>query len=472
MTSQLWKLKATKAVQLLKQREIKPSELVIAAIERIEEVDDKTNALPIRCFERALKQAKSIENANIKQNNQFLCGLPIAVKDYNDVGGVLTTFGSPIFTKNLPEKSDETIARLESHGAIPIAKSNVPEWAGGNTFNSVHGITRNPWNLNLSAGGSSGGSAAALASGQVWLATGNDLGGSLRTPAGFNGVVGLRPSPGIIPRGSRLQAFDSLWVEGPMGRSVDDVALMLDAGRGQSISDPISFNGAIDSYLNEITNAELPKRVAFSSDLNIVPVAQEIRDITTNSMNKLVAVGIDVSTEIPDFTGSLGAFHTLRSILLGTMMESILTNHRTLISEDIIKNIEHGFKVTPQQIMNAERIRWKLSKNVTKFFDNHDFLVCPSASIEPFPVEQRYVKHIDGELCETYIDWFAITFALTLTACPVISIPCGFTQKGLPVGIQILGPPRGEKKLLQVAHLLERLFSISSTLPINPREEE
>ena len=152
-----------------------------------------------------------------------------------------------------------------------------------------------------------------------------------------------------------------------MGRSVDDVALMLDAGRGQSISDPISFNGAIDSYLNEITNAELPKRVAFSTDLNIVPVAQEIRDITTNSMNKLVAVGIDVSTEIPDFTGSLGAFHTLRSILLGTMMESILTNHRTLISEDIIKNIEHGFKVTPQQIMDAERIRWKLSKNVTKF---------------------------------------------------------------------------------------------------------
>ena len=200
-SDQLYRLTATEAVAALRKGELQPTDLIQAAISRIEDVDGEINALPIKAFERAFDQAKKFGGAGKSDGLGTLAGLPIAVKDYNDVAGVRTTYGSPIFAEHVAERSDATVARLERSGAIPIAKSNVPEWAGGHTFNPVNGLTRNPWNLDRSAGGSSGGSAAALASGQVWLATGNDLGGSLRTPAGFNGIVGLRPSPGVVPLG-------------------------------------------------------------------------------------------------------------------------------------------------------------------------------------------------------------------------------------------------------------------------------
>ena len=204
---ELWRLSATKAVAGLRKGEFCPSDLVEAAVTRIEAVDTEINALPIRCFERAFDQARRIEATGQAGEESILAGLPIAVKDYNDVGGVQTTYGSPIYADYVPERSDATVARLEARGAIPLAKSNVPEWAGGHTFNPVNGLTRNPWNLDRSVGGSSGGSAAALASGQVWLATGNDLGGSLRTPAGFNGIVGLRPGAGRGPSRGAFAGF-------------------------------------------------------------------------------------------------------------------------------------------------------------------------------------------------------------------------------------------------------------------------
>jgi amidase len=262
---------ATEVVELLRRGDVKPTELVSASIKRIETADSITNALPIHCFERAIEQAEHWTDGKRSDNPRSLCGLPIAVKDYNDVGGVRTTYGSPIFADNVAAKSDATVARLERNGAIPIAKSNVPEWAGGNTFNPVLGTTRNPWNTARSAGGSSGGSAAAIASGLVWLATGNDLGGSLRTPASFNGIVGLRPGPGRVPRGARLSAFDTLWVEGPMGRCVSDVALMLDAGAGHEIDDPFSFEDPETFFVQELKRDGLPKRIAYSPDLGVVP---------------------------------------------------------------------------------------------------------------------------------------------------------------------------------------------------------
>ena len=323
-SSDLWRLSATEAVSALKQGETRPTELIEAAIARIEAVDGQINALPIRCFERAFDQAKALEASGPGDDPKSLAGLPIAVKDYNDVSGVRTTYGSPIHADSVAEKSDATVALLEARGAIPIAKSNVPEWAGGHTFNPVHGITRNPWNTGRSAGGSSGGSAAALASGQVWLATGNDLGGSLRTPAGFNGVVGLRPGPGVVPRGARLQAFDSLWVEGPMGRSVADVALMLDAGAGHAADDPLSFDPSVRSYVGALGGAQLPNRVAFSPDLRVIPVASAVTEITAAAVRQLGSEGVDVTDDIPDFSGVLDAFQTLRAVLLGTMMGELL----------------------------------------------------------------------------------------------------------------------------------------------------
>ena len=349
---------ATSVVAALRTRELGAVEVLDAAIRRIEAVDGEVNALPMRCFDRAMARAKAIDTRREPQS--LLAGLPIAVKDYNDVGGVRTTYGSLIFADHVARRSDATVERLEQNGANPIAKSNVPEWAGGHTFNTVNGMTRNPWDLRRSAGGSSGGSAAALASGQVWLATGNDLGGSLRTPAGFNGIVGLRPSPGVIPRGERLQAFDTLWVEGPMARSVEDVALMLQAGAGHHADDPLSFDSP-NSFTAAAAQPRAPRRIGFSTDLGVVPMAREIAEVATRAVQGLGTAGVDITPDIPDFSGAQDAFQTLRAVLLGTMMGELLETERARIHPDIIGNVERGFAVTPEQLFTAERTRWHLA---------------------------------------------------------------------------------------------------------------
>lgn len=463
---------ATEAVSRLRNRDITPSELVEASIERIETVDRQVNALPIHRFDEAREEARNWDAGAHSDNPKSLHGLPIAVKDYNDVRGTITTYGSPIFADNIARKSDATVRQLEQNGAITVAKSNVPEWAGGNTFNPVFGATRNPWDLRMSVGGSSGGSAAALASGSVWLATGNDLGGSLRTPAAFNGIVGLRPGPGRVPRGSRLPTMDTLWVEGPMARCVDDLALMLDAGVGQQADDPLSFDQSGVSFIAALEKTGMPQRVAYSPDLSIVSMEKEIAEICSGAATVFADLGAEVTGDIPDFSGVLDAFQTHRAVLFATLMEPILAEHRDQIAPEIIGNIERGLNVRPSQIFEAERIRCELYKKMVVFFETHDLLICPAASIAPFPVEQRYVKEIDGKPCETYIDWFSITFALTMTACPTISVPCGFTADGLPVGVQIVGKPRGEAALLRAARRFEQAVGISRQLPINPRTKD
>ena len=470
MSDELIQLTATEAVARLRSKEVSPLDLVEASIKRIETFDTEVNALPIHCFDQARDQAKSLDLDRHLPNPKSLCGLPIAVKDYNDLGGAVTTYGSPIFTNNVAQTSDATIRKLESNGAIAVAKSNVPEWAGGHTFNPVNGLTRNPWDMAKSAGGSSGGSAAALASGLVWLATGNDLGGSLRTPAAFNGGVGLRPSPVRVPRGIRLPSMDTLWVEGPMARNGDDLALMLDAGVGHQIDDPLSFDHSGPSFVDILKKTDIPKRVAFSPDLSIVSIEKEIAEICGAATRVFADIGAEVTDEIPDFTGVLEAFQTLRAVLFATMMEPILEQHRDKIAPEIIGNIERGLNIMPSQIFEAERVRIELFKKILAFFETHDFLICPAASIAPFSVDQRYVTEIDGKPCETYIDWFSITFALTMTSCPTISVPCGFTSAGLPVGIQIMGKPRGEAALLLVAKQFEQAIGIAAQLPIAPRK--
>jgi amidase len=465
------RLTATDAVGLLRKGEVSPGELVEASIARIEAVDGDINALPIHRFEQAREDAEKFDLKTHKDNPKSLCGLPIAVKDYNDVKGSVTTYGSPIFAENVAAASDATVRQLVQNGAIPVAKSNVPEWAGGNTLNPVFGASRNPWDLRMSVGGSSGGSAAALASGQVWLATGNDLGGSLRTPAAFNGIVGLRPGPGRVPRGTRLPSMDTLWVEGPMARNVADLALMLDAGVGQQIDDPLSFDQSATSFVDALGKGEFPKRVAFSPDLGIVSMEKEIASVAGNAARIFADMGADITGDIPDFTGVLEAFQTHRAVLFATLMEPILAEHRDRIAPEIIGNIQRGLNIQPSQIFEAERVRCDLYKKMMAFFETHDVLVCPAASIAPFPVEQRYVEEIDGKACETYIDWFSITFALTMTACPTMSVPCGFTAEGLPVGVQLMGRPRGEAELLRAAKHFETAANIATQLPINPRKK-
>jgi amidase len=255
-----------------------------------------------------------------------------------------------------------------------------------------------------------------------------------------------------------------------MARNVDDLALMLDAGVGHQIDDPLSFEHSGSSFVDILKGTDIPKRVAFSPDLSIVSMEKQIAEVCGGATKVFADIGAEVTDEIPDFTGVLEAFQTLRAVLFATMMEPIMQQHRDKIAPEIIGNIERGLNITPPQIFEAERIRIELFKKILDFFETHDFLICPAASIAPFPVDQRYVTEIDGKPCETYIDWFSITFALTMTACPTISVPCGFTSEGLPVGIQIMGKPRGEAALLLVAKRFEQAIGISAKLPITPQK--
>jgi len=468
--NQLIDLTATEVARKIRTKQVSPLEVLDAAVKRIEEVNPKVNALPILCLDQARERARKLSQTTASGGECGpLFGLPIAVKDYNDLAGVRTTYGSPIFANHRADRSDATVSKLEAAGAIPVGKSNVPEWAGAHTFNPVFGHTLNPWDARLSAGGSSGGSAVALATGMVWLATGNDLGGSLRVPASFNSVVGLRPSPGRVPRGRRLPAFDTLGGEGPMGRCGADGALMLDGAVGSSPEDPLSFEHSGTSFVRALEDTALPRRVAFSPDLGIVPMESEVAEICAAAAQRFTEIGAEVCHAAPDFSGVIEAFQTLRGILIAGLMEDLLKDHREQIAPEIVWNIEKGLAVTNAELLSAERIRWQLYHRMAAFFEHYDLLLCPTVSVPPFPMEQRYVETIAGQPTETYIDWIAITFAVTMTSCPALSLPAGFTSSGLPIAVQVIGRPRGEAELLRACHRMEEVLGLASQVPMNPR---
>ena len=469
MREDLTRLTAAEAVALLKARKVSPVEMVDAAAARIAAVDGAVNALPTRFFEQARDAAKRFAPAAQGEPRPgWLAGLPVAIKDYNDVAGQPTTYGSPIFASNVPGRSDLTVRTLEASGAIPIAKSNVPEFAGSNTFNRVFGATLNPWSRRLTAGGSSGGSAAALAAGMVWLATGNDLGGSLRIPASYCGVVGLRPSVGRVPRPAANPAFDPLWVEGPMGRCVADVALMLDAEARPSPHDPLSLPAPAVPFAEAAAAPKPPARVGFTPDLGLSKVDPEVAAICRDATLRLAELKSEVVEAAPDLGGGLEAFHTLRAALFGAVRGELLASHRDEIAPEIVWNIEKGLGVTADELLRAERTRAQIFRNVASFFDAYDLLACPTVAVAPFPVEQRFPTEIGGEKLATYIDWMFLTFVLTLTGCPAISIPCGFTRDGRPVGLQLMAAPRAEFALLAMAAAAEETFGLARRLPVDP----
>jgi amidase len=471
---ELIRMTATEVVDRLRRRDITPLEVVDTLARRIEAVDGQVNAIPTRCFERARQQARSMvqQRSEHGERRGWLAGLPVPIKDNNDVGGVVTTQGSPIFADQVPGKSDNTVATLEASGAIPIGKTNIPEFAGANTFNTVFGATRNPWDLRMSVSGSSGGAAAALASGQAWLANGNDLGGSLRQPASFCGVLGLRPSPGRVPRKEAALPFDPLWVEGPMARNVPDLALMFDAMCAEHPDDPLSMPPPARPWVEAVRSPMAPRRVAFSPDLGIVPVEPEIQAICREAASRHFAeIGVVVDEACPDFTGALDCFQTLRATLVAAALGDLLPNQRNRIKPDIVWNIEKGLKQTADDVIRAERTRRALYHRVSAFFETYDLLVCPATPLAPFPVETNYPEIIAGVKSETYIDWIGICFAVTLTSCPVVAIPAGLTATGLPVGLQLIGRPRGEAALLGAAALFERATGYDRRVPIEPRTQ-
>jgi amidase len=470
--TELWRLSARETVELLKAKKVSPLELVDVALARIEQVNPKVNAIPTLCAERARAHARAIMGAGAPGGEPiWLAGLPLVIKDLNDVAGVRTTYGSPIFSDHVPARSGIEVETLERRGGIVLGKSNTPEFgAGANTFNEVFGVTRNPWNTALTCAGSSGGAAVALATGMAWLADGSDLGGSLRTPASFCSVVGLRPSPGRVAHGPTTTPFGTLSVEGPMARNVRDLALMLDAMAGYHIEDPLTYSSPSLPYSQSVQGRPQLRRVGYSADLGgIMPVDPEVRAITEAAAQRFSQLGATVAEGCPDLGSAEKIFTILRAELFVANRAPLLEKYRDKLKPEVIWNIEHGLKLTAGDIGWAERERGELYRRTVKFFESYDLLLCPTAIVPPFPVETRYLAELQGKKFTSYIDWVIPTYALTLTACPAISVPCGFTRAGLPVGLQMLGRPRGEAALLAAAAQFEDMMDLARLVPIDPR---
>ncbi len=460
---------ALEIVGLLKSGEVSPLDLLDALERRIGEVDDKVNALPTLCFERARSHARPLMEKPA-DGRGLLCGLPVPIKDLTDVSGVRSTQGSPIFADNVPEKSDLLVEHLEAAGAIVYAKSNTPEFgAGANTFNEVFGATLNPWDPARSAAGSSGGAAVALATGMAWLAHGSDMGGSLRNPASFCSVVGLRPSPGRVAE-TRLSKIDAnLGVEGPMARNVEDCALLLDAMAGEEPADPVSLPRYQTSFLDAARSGWKPKKVAVSRDLGITPVDPEVAEIVMAAARRLEAAGVIVEEAHPDLSEAHECFQTLRALSFATGMQPLLEAHRDKLKPEIIWNIEKGLALTAADIIKAEHQRAAMFQRTLGFFEIYDLLLCPTTIVAPYPVEERYVAECAGHTFSNYVEWLAIVYAITNVMCPAISIPAGFTADGLPVGIQIAAAPRADGRLLAGARLLEGILGLADRVPMDPR---
>ncbi|MEN3348391.1 MAG: amidase [Bradyrhizobium sp.] len=460
---------ACAVVDKLKAGDVSPLELLDVLETRIAEVDGKVNALPTLCFDRARAHAKTLMQRPAAERG-LLAGLPVPIKDLTNVKGVLTTQGSPIFKDNVPAKSDILVERLEDNGAVIYAKSNTPEFgAGANTFNEVFGPTRNPWDTSRSASGSSGGAAAALASGTAWLAHGSDMGGSLRNPASFCGIVGLRPSIGRVAHTVAAAVDRNLGVQGPMARNVEDLALLLDAMSGEHPGDPLSLPSPAASFLSAARSGKKPKRIAYSPDLGITPVDPEVKAVTRKAAERFAEAGAIVEEAHPDLREAHECFHVLRAFDFAISKAQLLRAKRDLLKPEVIWNIEEGLKLTVEQLERAEAQRVALAARTLEFFDTYDLLLAPATIVPPFPVENRYVAVCDGKKFDNYVEWLGIVYAITLACCPALSLPCGFTASGLPVGLQMVAKPRADAQLLAGAKVLEDILGVRGTTPIDPR---
>jgi amidase len=450
--------------------ELSPVEVLDACQERVERHNELVNAV-VTLDASARQQAVTLERRIAAgEEPGLLCGLPVGIKDTTPVAGVRTTFGSPLYSQHIPDEDALVVRRLRAAGAVIIGKTNTPEFAaGGNTFNEVFGRTRNPWNPELSAGGSTGGGAAALATGMIALAEGTDLGGSLRVPASFCGVVGLRPSPGLVPTVPTEWPADDLSVTGPMGRTVADVALMLQAVWGPLPAGPHPHRGASvaggpaaePTGRRDFTGAvergpPAGSRCAYAPDVAGLGTDPALETVCRQAAEALAGTGIEVEEIDLDLSAGLETFLTLR----GRWM---VEHHRSRLDRlddlgaNLAGNIRSGLALLPEQIERAEHERDGLRRTMHGLFDGYDYLLTPCVPVAPFPVKQDYPVSIGGRAMRSYVEWIAPTFVLTLTSLPVACVPAGLDSSGLPVGIQVVGPPAGEEAALALAGRIEAL---------------
>jgi amidase len=451
---------ATKLVPLIRRGAISPLELVQTLLARIERVNPRLNAYCTVAAEPALEAARKATITVKRRSARLgpLHGVPVSIKDLTPTAGIRTTWGSKIYEDHVPDEDALVVARLKAAGAIVLGKTNTPEFgAGANTFNAVFGVTRNPWNPALTPGGSTGGGAVALATGLGPLAQGTDLGGSLRLPASFCGVVGFRTSPGLVPVHPAPLAWDPWSVTGPMARTVADTALMLSVIAGADARAPISYAVSPRAFLDAVRRPSVRGlRVAWGGDLGVTPIDDEVRAVTRAAADVFRRLGARLEEAHPDFTGLRELVLTSRGISMVARHADRLPQWRDAMQENLVKNIEHGMALTPAQIGRAERLRTELWERVRGFQERYDLILTPTAAVPPFPVEWRSgPKEINGRPMDTYIDWAMLTYAFTVVGLPAISVPAGFTNSGMPVGLQIVGRWHDEAGVLRAAAAFE-----------------
>ena len=454
---------ARELARLIRARTVSPVEVIEAHLAAIEQINPKLNAIITLAAEHARNAARVAEAAVAKGEPLGpLHGLPVAIKDNTPTADIRTTFASPLFQDHVPSEDAEVVRRLTAAGAIILAKTNMPEFAcGANTDNPLFGPTRNPWNPALSPAGSSGGSAAAVATGMVPIAQGTDFACSIRIPAAFCGIVGIRPTPGLTPTYPTPLAWDPGQVHGALGRDAEDVALMLDSIVGFSRLSPISIAPPWKSALMEVERCSDAKglRAAYVSDIAGIGVDTEIDSICRDAAQRLQEAGARVEEIAFDVSDGRGPYQTWRGVwMIGQRYENL--SNLENFGQNLRANVQSGLELTTIDIAAAEHKRHDVFQRFRALFERFDILLTPAAPVKPFPVEMNFPNQINGRKLENYIDWIAPAFLITLASLPAASAPAGTTHDGLPVGMQIVGPRFEEPLILSVAKLIQRSSAV------------
>ena len=456
---------ARRLARLLHARKLSAAEVMRAFIARIEQVNPNVNAIVTFLPEQALKEAKALDRK--KGRKPLLAGLPIAYKDLVPTKGIRTTMGSLAFKDHVPKEDALLVERLKAAGAITLGKTNTPEFgAGSNTFNKVFGATRNPYDLSKTAGGSSGGAAAAVACGMLPFADGSDLAASLRNPGNYCNVVGFRPTPGRVPTYPALNAWDTQPVLGPIARTVEDAAFLLSAMAGPDLRAPVSIAEPGSVFARPLRRSFKKVRVAWTKDFGGLPVEPAVTAVLERQKKVFKELGCVVEEACPDFSGATEAFETLRAVSFAARLAPLLKTHRAQLKDTVIWNIEQGLALDGAKIARAEVLRTELYQRMRAFLEKYEFLLGPVNQLPPFPVDTEYPTEIAGVKLGNYLDWMKSCYYVTITSHPAISVPAGFTPGGLPVGLQIVGRYRDDFGVLQLAHAFERETQVFATRPM------
>lgn len=468
MSKDICFMTARELAKAIRRRKISVRETVEAHLAQIERINPSVNAIVSLAAERALKEAQAADERLAKgEDIGPLHGLPIAFKDTHDVAGIPTTNGFAELRGYVPSRDELLVARLRGAGVITLGKTNVPEFAAGaHTFNDVFGMTRNPYNLRKTAGGSSGGAAVAVACGMLPLADGSDTGGSLRYPAAFNNVVGLRTSPGRVPRYPSPAPYSPLSVQGPIARNVADAAFMMSVIAGPDVRSPIAIEEAGTRFLEPLDRNLTGLRVAWSADFGgAFPLDSAVRQVFEQQVTVFEELGCDVEEVYPDLTDAEAIFRVFRAWQMELSHAERFERYREKMKPSLVWNIEQGRQLRGPDIGRAERLRGALYDRVRRFFEQYDVLLLPVSQVPPFDVELEYPEEIDGVRMETYIDWMRSCYYITVTGNPALSVPGGFTPDGLPLGLQIVGRHRADFEVLQVGHMFEQATHYSKRRP-------